>query len=195
MQIVLPEGKDMKQAFPNSRKIYVPGKLHDIKVGMREIAQDDSNPAITVYDTSGPYTDPDIEIDVEKGLKKLRSPWIAKRGSAGKLGTCVTQMHYARRGEITAEMEYVAIRENQRIDELREEYADLNEQHPGENFGANIPKSYITPEFVRDEIAAGRAIIPANVNHPESEPMIIGRNFLTKINANIGNSAVTSSIE
>ena len=181
------------------------------------------NQPVTVYDTSGPYTDPNIELDVRKGLPKLRQEWILSRGDVEELpeisseygkerllnselnhlrfehikkplkaksGQNVTQMYYARKGIITPEMEYVAIRENRRIDE----YKDTIGQHKGNPFGANIPEK-ITPEFVRDEVAAGRAIIPSNINHPESEPMIIGRNFLTKINANIGNSAVTSSIE
>ena len=223
--------------FPASTKIYVPGKLHDIRVAMREITLTDSkaqfsegefkketNAPVTVYDTSGPYTDPAVEIDVRKGLPRLRESWISQRGDVeqlssisseygiarlndpkldelrfthttkpyrAKAGQNVTQLHYARKGIITPEMEYIAIRENQRIDEIQA----LAKQHPGESFGANTPKGMITPEFVRDEIAAGRAIIPNNINHPESEPMIIGRNFLVKINANIGNSAVTSSIE
>jgi len=221
--------------FPKSQKIYVPGKIHDIRVAMREIQVSDTeykfsgkpaekNPSVTVYDTSGPYTDPNVEIDVRKGLPKLREQWILDRGNVEELsgvsseygqqrlddkeldvlrfehlkkplkarkGENVTQLHYARKGIITPEMEYIAIRENQRIEELKE----LGQQHPGQNFGANTPKGLITPEFVRDEIARGRAIIPANINHPEIEPMIIGRNFLVKINANIGNSAVTSSIE
>lgn len=229
-----------RDPFPNSRKIYVKGKLHDIKVAMREIELGDSDPmfatnggsvknySITVYDTSGPYTDPDVEIDVHKGLPRLREKWILDRGDVERLqdfssefarrrlkesrldgirfkhirkplrakpGKNVTQMHYARRGIITPEMEYVAIRENQRIDELRGEIKALARYHRGEGFGANIPDTYITPEFVRQEVARGRAIIPSNINHPESEPMIIGRNFLVKVNANIGNSAVTSSIE
>jgi len=229
-----------RSPFPNSRKIYVKGTLHPIEVAMREIEVgssapgfgDDGSPqpnsSITVYDTSGPYTDPEKEIDVHKGLEPLRSSWIIGRGdveelpefssgfaraSAGKSGVLaikfgnirkplrakaganVTQMHYARKGIITPEMEYIAIRENQRIDELRDSLGDLGKYHPGESFGANIPRTHITPELVRDEVAEGRAIIPSNINHPESEPMIIGRNFLVKINANIGNSAVTSSIE
>lgn len=228
--------------FPCSRKVYVKGKIHDINVAMREIYLDDSTSRfgsrgpknsgnglfITVYDTSGPYTDPDVDIDVHKGLQRLRERWILERGDVERLddfssqyarrslqnpnldgirfkhirkplrakpGMNVTQMHYARRGIITPEMEYVAIRENQRIDELKDQLRELAEYHPGESFGANIPSSYITPQFVRQEVAAGRAIIPSNINHPESEPMIIGRNFLVKINANIGNSAVTSTIE
>jgi len=159
-------------SFPSSRKVYVNGKLHpEIRVPMREISLDE-NPPVRVYDTSGPYTDPDARIDIRTGLGALRAPWIRGRGDAGdhrpfraKPGKNVTQMHYARKGIITAEMEFIAIREN------------------------------VSPEFVRDEVARGRAIIPANINHPELEPMIIGRSFLVKINANIGNSAVTSSIE
>jgi len=226
-----------RDPFPKSRKIYVKGNMHDVEVAMREIELEDSSPAfggstrnlsVTVYDTSGPYTDPDYEIDVRKGLKPLRADWILARGdveelpeftskfarsTAGKSkvrgikfentrkplraksDSNVTQMHYAREGVVTPEMEYIAIRENQRIDELREKLGDLALYHKGESFGANIPETHITPEFVREEVAEGRAIIPCNINHPESEPMVIGRNFLVKINANIGNSAVTSSIE
>lgn len=225
-----------RDPFPASKKVYASGQIHDIKVAMREISLNDTklkfnpsapveaNPPVTVYDTSGPYTDPNVEIDVKKGLPKLRQEWIEGRNDVEKLagitstygqerlndssldhlrfshlsqplkakeGENVSQLHYARKGIITPEMEYIAIRENQKI----EEWNHLNEQHPGESFGANTPKGKITPEFVRDEVASGRAIIPANINHPESEPMIIGRNFLVKINANIGNSAVTSSIE
>ncbi|MDI9861454.1 phosphomethylpyrimidine synthase ThiC [Flectobacillus roseus] len=222
-----------RSPFPNSRKIYVPGALHNIQVAMREISLTDTkisgnvftkNPSVAVYDTSGPYTDPNIEIDVRKGLPKLREEWIIARGDTeqldaisseygqerlnmqsldelrfnylakprrAKAGQNVTQLHYAKKGIITPEMEYIAIRENQKIESLQ----SLGHQHEGYSFGANTPKGAITPEFVRDEIAAGRAIIPANINHPESEPMIIGRNFLVKINANIGNSAVSSSIE
>ncbi len=234
-----------REPLPASKKIYVPGKLHDIKVAMREIAVSDTiqqfngvkkniaNPSVTVYDTSGPYTDPNFDIDLKKGLPRLREEWIVKRNDVellsdltseygriraadtsldalrfehikkpyrAKSGQNVTQLHYARKGIITPEMEYIAIRENQRADELYE-YNALWKQHEGNSFGANTPQSlmkntrFITPEFVRDEIAAGRAIIPANINHPESEPMIIGRNFLVKINTNIGNSVVTSSIE
>ncbi len=218
--------------FPNSRKIYIPGALPGVRVAMREIAQahaktatgNVSNPAITVYDTSGPYTDPGIDIDLRRGLHPLREQWIQERNDVealdrissaygrrreedpalahvrferrrkalrAKPGRCVTQMHYARRGEITPEMEYIAIRENQRCEDALEE---LKHQHPGKDWGASLPKR-ITAEFVRDEVARGRAIIPANVNHPETEPMLIGRNFLVKINANIGNSAVAGSIE
>lgn len=222
--------------FPNSKKIYVEGKLFPIKVAMREIELSDTklkfnpsapvekNPPVTVYDTSGIYTDPNAEVDITKGLPKIREQWIIDRADTEQLesissdygkerleneaideirfkdlrpplkaksGANVTQLHYAKQGIITPEMEYIAIRENQRI----EEWGHLNEQHPGDSFGANTPVGKITPEFVRDEVAAGRAIIPSNINHPEAEPMIIGRNFLVKINANIGNSAVTSSIE
>jgi len=223
-----------RDPFPASKKIYVKGKVHDIEVAMREITLDDTehkltgevspNDPVTVYDTSGPYTDPNIDIDVKKGLKRLRAKWITDRGDVEQLtqisskygnmrannplldelrfdhiakpykakkGQNVTQMHYARKGIITPEMEYIAIRENQRIEEMQ----DIGHQHAGNSFGALTPKKLITPEFVRQEVAAGRAIIPSNINHPESEPMIIGRNFLVKINANIGNSAVTSSIE
>ncbi|HEC16804.1 MAG TPA: phosphomethylpyrimidine synthase ThiC [Sedimenticola sp.] len=229
--------EEITRPFPGSRKIYVQGSRPDLRVPMREISQSDTsgifgsekNPPIPVYDTSGPYTDPDVEIDLLRGLPDVRHAWIAERGDTeelagpsssygrqraadpalaplrfehirrprrAKAGHNVTQMHYARRGIITPEMEYVAIRENQRLNELRLDpaYRKLLRQHPGQNFGANIP-SEITPEFVRSEIAAGRAIIPANINHPEVEPMIIGRNFLVKINGNLGNSAVTSSIE
>jgi len=228
-----------REPIPGSRKVYVSGTLYpDVRVPMREIDQtptrsrvpggkDEPNPTITVYDTSGPYTDPDVAIDVRRGLPPLRLKWILGRGDVEELphpsskygqqrladrgldhlrfehlrkplrakpGRRVTQMHYARRGIITPEMEFIAIRENQRIAELGPEYAALRAQHPGQSWGASIPP-VITPEFVRDEVARGRAIIPCNINHPELEPMIIGRNFLVKINANIGNSAVTSSIE
>jgi phosphomethylpyrimidine synthase len=231
--------------FPNSTKIHVPGSRPDIRVPMRAIAQADTpdsfggepNPPLYVYDTSGPYTDPAIAIDIRAGLPTPRLPWIVERGDTEQLagpssaygierlqdtrldslrfklaraprcavaGANVTQMHYARRGIVTPEMEYVAIRENMRRKEYLQELeasgdigrrtaALIGRQHPGQSFGAAIPAE-ITPEFVRDEIARGRAIIPANINHPEVEPMIIGRNFLVKINANIGNSAVTSSI-
>jgi phosphomethylpyrimidine synthase len=201
------------QPLPASRKVYV-GAL---RVPMREITQSGGNPTITVYDTSGPYTDPEAKIDIRKGLPALREAWIRERGDSVLLegptsaygrkrledpklaalrfdlkrnprrGKCLTQMHYARRGIVTPEMEFIAIRENQRLVE------GLGFQHPGQSFGANLQRE-ITPEFVRDEVARGRAIIPANINHPESEPMIIGRNFLVKINCNIGNSAVSSSI-
>jgi len=218
--------------IPGSRKTHVEGSRADLRVPMREIVLDDTpslfgtekNAPFTVYDTSGPYTDPDYRVDLVAGLPPLRAAWIAERGDTehladfsspytrrhataaqldhvrfpnvpkprvAKAGANVSQMHYARRGIVTPEMEYVAIRENQKLDAIREMH--LLKQHPGQSFGAAIPK-IITPEFVRSEIARGRAIIPNNVNHPESEPMIIGRNFLVKINANIGNSAVTSSI-
>ena len=228
---------EITQPFPNSKKIYVTGSRPDIRVGMREIQLSDTsdsmgfekNSPITVYDTSGPFTDPDISIDLMKGIPDVRSGWIAERDDTelldgpssefgqqrqhdpelanlrfehirsprrAKAGQNVSQMHYARRGIITPEMEYVAIRENLRLDELRKDpaYAKLLKQHAGESYGANVPDR-VTPEFVRDEVASGRAIIPCNINHPELEPMIIGRNFLVKINTNIGNSAVTSSIE
>ncbi|RUL71019.1 phosphomethylpyrimidine synthase ThiC [Dyella choica] len=218
--------------IPGSRKIHVQGSRPDLKVPMREITQaqtptlfgGEANPAITVYDTSGPYTDSDYAVDLAAGLPAVRAAWIMERGDVEQLpgltsafgreraadakldplrfgharaplrakpGANVTQMHYARRGIITPEMEYIAIRENQRIEALKD--SALRRQHPGESFGAALPK-LITPEFVRDEVARGRAIIPANINHPECEPMIIGRNFLTKINANIGNSALSSGI-
>jgi phosphomethylpyrimidine synthase len=184
----------------------------------------EKNPSICVYDCSGPYTDPQAKIDIRKGLPALRQQWIEERGDSEELpqlssaygrsreadpalaemrfdlkrkprraraGMNVSQMHYARRGIVTPEMEFIAIRENQKREGLSEL---LLRQHPGETFGAAIPK-IITPEFVRDEVARGRAVIPANINHPEAEPMIIGRNFLVKINANIGNSALGSSIQ
>src|SRR3979490_3236202 len=217
--------------MPNSRKVYIEGSRRDLLVPMREIVQSDTpasfgaekNPPIFVYDTSGPYTDPQARIDIRQGLFALRSKWIEERDDTEELsgptsrygherlndpkladmrfslkrkprraraGRNVTQMHYARKGMVTPEMEFVAIRENQRRDAL----SDLiTRQHPGQDFGASLPKS-ITPEFVREEVVRGRAIIPANINHPETEPMVIGRNFLVKINANIGNSAVTSGI-
>jgi len=221
------------ESFPNSKKIYIQGSRDDIRVPMREISQSptlagivkEENPCIAVYDTSGPYTDPAINIDIRKGLDHLRKAWIDERRDTevlqqfssaygrqrmqspeieqiryehtplpkrAKPGKNVSQMHYARQGMITPEMEYIAIRENQKLDAYKEKY--LLQRHPGMGFGAEIP-DMITPEFVRDEVARGRAIIPANINHPEIEPMIIGRNFMVKINANIGNSAVTSSIE
>ncbi len=226
------------QSFPNSKKVYVAGKIHDIKVGMREITLSDTlisgskdnavyekNEPLCVYDTSGFYTDENVEIDVHKGIPRLRESWIDARDDVellvsnsskfaqqrladegvdsirfehlpkmriAKKGKNVTQMHYARQGIITPEMEYIAIRENLKREEVKD--ATLLLQHKGQSFGASIPEQ-ITAEFVRDEVARGRAIIPVNINHPECEPMIIGRNFLIKVNANIGNSAVTSSIE
>ncbi|MFS7244837.1 phosphomethylpyrimidine synthase ThiC [Rahnella inusitata] len=226
------------EAFPNSRRIYLQGGRTDIRVPMREIQlsptlvgggkdtpQYEENEAIPVYETAGPYGDPEASIDVHAGLAKCRASWIAERAdteelpqvSSGftqqrladegldhlrfellprprkaKAGKNVTQLHYARQGIITPEMEFIAIRENMGRERIRGEV--LRQQHPGESFGAHLPAN-ITAEFVRQEVAAGRAIIPANINHPESEPMIIGRNFLVKVNANIGNSAVTSSIE
>ena len=184
--------------LPSSRKIHVPGtRFPDLRVALREIALSGGEPPLTVYDASGPYTDESVAIDVRAGLAKHRRDWILARGDVettdsgvlrAKGGGAVTQMAYARAGIVTAEMEYIAVREN------LGRAAALQAARDGEDFGAEIP-DFITPEFVRDEVARGRAIIPSNVNHPESEPMIIGRNFLTKINANIGNSAVTSSIE
>ena len=193
----VPESKEILQTasknFAGSKKIYLEGSKKEIKVPMREILQTDSlttngnqkNKPIYVYDTSGPYTDPDIEIDIETGIPRSRMSWLKNR----KINS--TQMSLAREGVITEEMEYIAIRENQNI----KQNSELKEGrfHTGENFGANIPKIY-TPEFVRNEIATGRAVIPANIKHPEIEPMIIGRNFKTKVNANIGNSALSSSI-
>ncbi len=228
------KGKITRHPFPNSKKIYVSGKIHpNIKVAMREISLSDTkhsmtgkmtpNEPVTVYDTSGPYTDPNKEINVHKGIERIREQWILDRQDVEQLtsfsseycnkrlndssldhmrfsllknpyrakeGKNVTQLHYAKKGIITPEMEYIAIRENQRIDEMTE----IRKQHKGEHFGASIPAK-ITPEFVREEVARGRAVIPSNINHPEAEPMILGRNFLVKINANIGNSATTSSIE
>ncbi len=181
-----------------SRKRYVASsRFPGLRVALREICLGGGEPPLTVYDPSGPYTDSSVHIDVRKGLEALRRDWIVSRSDVepteggalrGKPGVAVTQMAYARAGIVTAEMEYIAIREN--LGRL----AALETPRDGEDFGASIP-DFVTPEFVRDEVARGRAIIPSNINHPESEPMIIGRNFLTKINANIGNSAVTSSIE
>ncbi len=219
--------------FPNSNKIYISGSQASIRVPMREIQCDDThtssgvekNLPITVYDTSGPYSDPDVEIDIKRGLLPVRNDWILERDDTkileqlsssyglqrladksleklrflntssarrAKPGKNVSQMHYAKKGIITPEMEFIAIRENINLEAYKDN--PLAKRHPGSGFGANIP-DIITPEFIRDEVAAGRAIIPANINHPEIEPMIIGRNFLVKINANIGNSAVTSSID
>jgi phosphomethylpyrimidine synthase len=250
------ESTNDEKPLPNSRRIYVAGKQPGVRVPFREIDQSptrnfdntlEENPAVRVYDTSGPYGDPAIRSDVREGLPTLRRHWILERGDVeeyrgralqpiddgyltfdaanqarqkdkavaglnrledfpalvrtplrAKQGSCVTQMHYARQGIITPEMEFIAIRENlgrSGIDfSLCADRSSLNHQHRGQSFGASIP-DYVTPEFVRDEVARGRAIIPANINHPESEPMIIGRNFLVKINANIGNSAVLSSID
>ncbi len=220
------------QPLPNSRKIYVPGSRPDIQVPMREISLSDTptdfggekNAPVLVYDTSGPYTDPSVTIDLRQGLADVRSRWIDERGDTeilpglssefgrarmadaelaklrfahvrtprrAKSGQNVSQMHYAKRGIITPEMEYVAIRENMKL-ELAREAGLLAQQHPGHSFGANIPK-VITPEFVREEIARGRAIIPANINHVELEPMIIGRNFLVKINGNISDTVMDLS--
>lgn len=227
---------EVTKPFPRSKKIYVQGLQNNIQVGMREVECSETptsfgaeqNPAIPIYDTSGPLTDPDTNIDLSQGLPAIRTAWIDTRADTETLtgpsseygraravdpktehmrfavnhaprkalsGRNVTQMHYAKNGIITPEMEYVAIRESLRLQELREDsrYQKLLRQHKGESFGANLP-SQITPEFVRAEVARGRAIIPNNINHPESEPMIIGRNFLVKVNTNIGNSAVTSSV-
>jgi len=219
-------------SYPASEKIYVEGSRPDIQVPMRQITLSDTpahfgsekNGPLYVYDTSGVYTDPNIDIDLQSGLMPIRENWILEREDTEQLagpsseygqerlhdpatadmrfehirlprkaksGRNVSQMHYARQGIITPEMEFIAIRENQNMEKMRQLYQG---QHPGERFGAEIPET-ITPEFVRDEVARGRAIIPANINHPEIEPMIIGRNFLVKINGNLGNSAVTSSIE
>jgi phosphomethylpyrimidine synthase len=226
------------ESYPNSEKIFIDGDIHPIKVAMRQIHQTDTfvggtdenpifekNEPIPVYDTSGPYTDPNTKIDVHTGLPRLRETWIEARDDVealegvtsyfaqerladdsldelrfahlpkplrAKKGKCVTQMHYARQGIITPEMEYIAIRENQGRDRIKCEA--LHFQHAGQSYGANLQES-ITPEFVRSEVARGRAIIPSNINHPELEPMIIGRNFLVKVNSNIGNSSVSSSIE
>lgn len=228
------------QPFTGSQKIYVQGSRPDIRVPMREITLADTptdfggekNPPVRVYDTSGPYTDPTVKIDLRTGLGDVRTAWIEERNDTdvledshseftnarlndpklaalrfnltrkprrAKAGMNVSQMHYAKRGIITPEMEYIAIRENMALAQARElgadpQYKALGQQHAGMSFGASIPAE-ITPEFVRDEVARGRAIIPANINHPELEPMIIGRNFLVKINGNIGNSALGSSIE
>ena len=226
-------------AYPHSDKIYLAGSRADMRAPLRQIRQDDTvsaqgrepNPPIPVYDTSGPYGDPNAEIDLKQGLADVRGTWIAERGDTEQLaglsseygqarahdpqtahlrfnqitrplraqsGKNVTQMHYARRGIITPEMEFVALRERMKLDELMRDarYEKLLRQHAGQSFGANIPNhpDQITAEFVRSEVAAGRAIIPANINHPELEPMIIGRNFRVKINGNLGNSAVTSSL-
>lgn len=227
------DAKDLTRVLPASKKVYVQGSRPDIAVPFREISLTDTptglaqgglekNEPILVYDTSGVYTDPNVQIDLNKGLPHVRQSWILERDDSeelsgltsqfgrerlkdirtqnirfahiskprrAKLGKNITQMHYAKQGIITPEMEYIAIRENQR----QREGIDMR-QHQGQNFGANN-LTQITPEFVRSEVAAGRAIIPANINHPECEPMIIGRNFLVKINANIGNSALGSSIE
>jgi phosphomethylpyrimidine synthase len=241
--------------LPNSKKVYLNGKLHvDLRVPSREIAlaptktmngEIEINEPVRVYDTSGPWGDPNVDVDVRYGLPPLRAKWIRDRGDVEEIegrpvrpqdngylsekhaaerngnaspartsevrfqrsaknkplraraGRAVTQLYYARQGIITPEMEFIAVREShglQSRNEKVESRDDLGLQHAGEAFGANIPRE-ITPEFVRAEVARGRAIIPANINHPESEPMIIGRNFLVKINANIGNSAVASSIE
>ena len=221
-----------RDPLPGSKKVYAKGKLYpDIRVPMRQIALTNGE-TITVYDTSGVYTDPEVEIDVTKGIKPIRNEWIEARGDTefyegrivkpeddgyrdhaqlayvmagakglyrkprrAKAGKNVTQLHYARQGIITPEMEFIAIRENQKLEWTKAYLNDAEREGRlrGESFGANLPEE-ITPEFVRQEVAAGRAVIPANINHPEVEPMIIGRNFLVKVNSNIGNSATTSSI-
>ena len=223
-----------REPLPASHKIHLHGSRSDLRVPMREIALSNGE-RVVVYDTSGPYTDPQAVVDVRRGLSQVREGWIASRGDSdfyrgrqldalddglkqgetdglaalraqaaglqrmprrAKSGANVTQMHYARRGIVTPEMEYVAIRENQQREWMAPYLADPQREArlAGQSFGASIPQ-VVTPEFVRDEVARGRAIIPANINHPELEPMAIGRNFLVKVNANIGNSAVTSSIE
>ena len=228
------------QPLPNSSKIYMSGSRPDIRVPMREIrltptplmgkdgvASLEQNPVLRVYDCSGVYTDPNVQIDIRKGLPSVREQWVIERNDTevlasetsrytqsrlhdeslehlrfdlkrkprrAKAGMNVSQMHYARKGIITPEMEYIAIRENLLRAQVFENNPLLNQQHPGNPLGASIPQE-ITAEFVREEIARGRAIIPANINHTELEPMIIGRNFLVKINGNIGNSALGSSIE
>jgi phosphomethylpyrimidine synthase len=234
------DSADLDTAFPASERIYIQSKLHpSVRVPLREISTKDGA-RLRVYDTRGPWGDPQQVCNVEKGLQPVRLQWILDRGdtadydgrevrpedngylsikhaekSQGRVrfqpfsglkhkprkaanGSAVTQLAYARRGTVTPEMEFVAIRENlgreQAFQAAGGDRSSLSFQHSGESFGASIPK-YITPEFVRDEVARGRAIIPANINHPESEPMIIGRNFLVKINSNIGNSAISSSIE
>ncbi len=229
-------GEDVTRPFPRSSKIFVQGSDPSIRVGMREVVCDstatrdghEDNPEIPIYDTSGPLTDPEIDIDLSQGIPRIRDGWITARADTQQLehpsseygrqrlsdpateylrfpikhpprralpGKNVTQMHYARRGMVTPEMEYIAIRESLKLQQLRADprYEKLLAQHAGESFGANLPDE-ITPEFVRDEVAKGRAIIPNNINHPESEPMIIGRNFLVKVNTNIGNSALSSSV-
>ncbi|HEX19277.1 MAG TPA: phosphomethylpyrimidine synthase ThiC [Acidiferrobacteraceae bacterium] len=225
--------KEYTKPISGSRKIHIEGSRSDIRVPMREITLSatvtrngsEPNDPITVYDTSGPYTDPQVSVDLCQGMPDLRTGWIEERQDTAVLdgpsseygrsrlndaalesmrfahirkprraraGANVTQMHYARKGIITPEMEFIAIRENQCLEAIQD--AVLSQQHPGHSFGAALPDR-MTPEFVRDEVARGRAVIPANINHPELEPMIIGRNFLVKINGNLGNSAVTSSIK
>jgi phosphomethylpyrimidine synthase len=236
MAAIKDYGVGFEEHFPNSKKVYKPGSTAGVRVPFREVALSpsrradggvESNGCAWMYDTSGPWTDPAVRLDVEEGLPRLREPWIAARSDSearepegarpahrrARAGANVSQMHYARRGVVTPEMEFVAIRENLgREAAYAADFARRNghagalahaqvgatnglaHQHPGDPRGARIPR-FISPEFVRDEVAAGRAIIPANINHPELEPMVIGRNFRVKINANIGNSAVASSIE
>jgi phosphomethylpyrimidine synthase len=232
----LPASRITCEPFPGSRKIYIQGQRPDLRVPMREILlAEQETPAgrppadrtFLVYDTSGPYTDPEIEINIHRGLEPRRRQWITRRADVeemvdyssdfgkarrvdpetakirfpkicrplrAKPGRNVTQMHYARQGIVTPEMKFIAIRENQRRERLADAGRGKALHHEGEAFGAVLPEE-VTPEFVRDEVASGRAIIPSNINHPEVEPMIIGRNFLVKINANLGNSAVVSSID
>ncbi|MDZ4839255.1 MAG: phosphomethylpyrimidine synthase ThiC [Bacteroidota bacterium] len=231
IQQIPTEESITRDPITGSRKMYVQGSSPDIQVPMREILINHDNlpegcefTGFPVYDASGPYTDPNIEINVREGIPRLRSKWIEDRNDTELLsgynseftnsvkdkgftfnniplprralsGKNVSQMYYARQGIITPEMEYIAIRENQGLAQTRLSFSDSLHQHIGHSFGANLSKGEITPEFVRSEVALGRAIIPANINHPEAEPMIIGRNFLVKINANIGNSAIGSTIE
>jgi phosphomethylpyrimidine synthase len=230
MAAIKDYGVGFEEHFPNSRKVYQAGATAGVRVPFREVALSPSrrpdgsveaNGRAWMYDTSGPWTDADVRLDPEAGLPRLREPWIAARADSeprrsrrrARAGANVSQMHYARRGVVTPEMEFVAVRENLgREAAYAADFARrnghggalahaqvgatnrLSHQHPGDPRGARIPR-FTSPEFVRDEVAAGRAIIPANINHPELEPMVIGRNFRVKINANIGNSAVASSIE
>lgn len=199
----------LKEKLMSTKKIYVEGSRPEIQVPMREVVinscdEEKDGQSIWLYDTSGPYTEKSIEVDLHRGLKPIRSSWLRDRGDItlvkgknstqvrrAKKGKNVSQMHYARAGIVTDEMEFIAIRENQQLEQYKDE--ELLQYHRGSHAGS-IPDK-ITPEFVRDEVAAGRAVIPANINHPEVEPMIIGRNFLVKVNANIGNSAILSSID
>ncbi|MDH5561676.1 MAG: phosphomethylpyrimidine synthase ThiC [Deltaproteobacteria bacterium] len=226
-----PNDKITVDPFPGSEKIYVPGEIHDVKVAMRQVNIKKESPqksGVVLYDTSGPYTDPEKKVNIYDGIEKLREDWIRVRQDTEELknfssdyanqrlndallnkirfpktplprkakpGQIVTQMHYARKGIITPEMEYVAIRENQQIGLMRKNAPEIAKNHPGQSFSEYFPEGLITAEFVRREIESGRAILPGNINHPECEPMIIGRNFLVKINANIGNSALSSSVE
>src|SRR6266481_6053919 len=204
-----------REPLPASRKDWIAGSRADLRVPVREVRLTNGE-TVALYDTSGPYSDPTVSIDVKRGLPDLRAAWTADRGGTeriaklraeaaalqrrprrAKSGRAVTQMHYARRGIVTPEMEFVALRENGRREWIGEYLSDAAREQrlAGDAMGAQLPHGPITPEFVRQEVARGRAIIPANINHLELEPMAIGRNFLVKINANIGNSAVTSSID